>query len=80
MKKILKETMEGTADYGTLVRYGAAEEVTVLAENDYYKEKVPADIQAEITELRGKLGDMDIHCAYYMTQDEITAFANSVKP
>ena len=80
LEKILGETMEGSAEYGTLVRYGAAENVTVLAENDYYKEKVPADIQQEITDLKGKLGDMDIHCAYYMTQDEITELSNSVKP
>ena len=80
LKKILGQTMDGSAEYGTLVKYGAAEDVTVLAENDYYKQMVPADIQQEITDLKGKLSDMDIHCAYYMTQDEITAFANSVKP
>lgn len=77
---ILQKTADGTAAYGTLARWGAAEGVTVLVDNDFFKASVGETLYAEYKELLGKVGELDLHSAYYMEQSEINALRNSVKP
>ena len=76
---ILEQTVKGTASYGTLQRWGAAEGVTVLVDNDYFAQTIGKDLHAEYTKLLTSL-PKDIHSAYYMESSEINNLRNSVKP
>jgi len=76
---ILEKTVDGTATYGQLVRWGAAEGVTVLVDNEYFKQCIGDDLHKEYTNLLGNL-PKDIHSAYFMESAEINNLRNSVKP
>lgn len=77
---ILDKTVKGTAAYGTLARWGAAEGVTVLVDNEYFQKTIGTTLHGEYKELLGKVSDMKIHSAYFMEQDAINDLRNSVKP
>ncbi|MBO1679328.1 BMP family lipoprotein [Bittarella massiliensis (ex Durand et al. 2017)] len=82
MAKAIKDTVDGTAEYGKLYKWGLKEGITVLAENDYYKAQVPQETQDYIGGLSDKIasGEIEVKMVYGMDQDEYVTFRDSVKP
>ena len=82
MAKAIKDTVEGTAEYGKLYKWGLKEGITVLAENDYYKAQVPQETQDYIGGLSAKIasGEIEVKMVYGMDQNEYVTFRDSVKP
>ena len=79
MAKAIKDTVEGTAEYGKLYKWGLKEGITVLAENDYYKAQVPQETQDYIGGLSAKIasGEIEVKMVYGMDQDEYVTFRDS---
>lgn len=82
VREAINKTYAGKLAYGTLEKWGVAKKVTVLAENDFYKEHVPAEVQAYIDDLEEKVaeGKIEIDSAYGMDTETYNALRDSVKP
>jgi basic membrane protein A len=52
----LKGTIDGTQAYGKGELLGLKDGAVGISQNDYYKKLVPADVQAEVTDLEAKIG------------------------
>ena len=81
IRDAINKTFKGEAEYGTLVKWGVAEGVTVLSENDFYKENVPADVQSYIDDVEAKItaGEIKIDTMYGMATDVYNALRDGVK-
>ena len=82
VREAINKTYAGKLAYGTLEKWGVAKKVTVLAENDFYKEHVPAEVQTYIDDLEEKVaaGKIEIDSAYGMDTETYNALRDSVKP
>ena len=78
----INKTYSGELSYGTLEKWGVGKQVTVLAENDFYKENVPADVQSYIDDLETKITneEIEISSAYGMSTETYNALRDKVKP
>ena len=74
--------MEGTCPYGETEVLGFAEQAVGIAKNDIYMDLVPADLQALVDELEGKIqsGEIEVSSAFGLDSDALTSLRNSVKP
>ena len=74
--------MEGSAPYGKVEVLGFSEKCVGLADNDIYKEIVPAEIREEMIDLENKIinGEIKVSSAFGMSSEEMNALRNNVKP
>ena len=81
IKSAINKTFSGELAYGTLEKWGVAEGVTVLSENDFYKENVPADVQTYMDDVEAKItaGEIKIDTMYGMATDVYNALRDGVK-
>ena len=77
-----KAYKDETVAWGSTVRMGLNENAGGIARNDYYTAAVPADVRAQIDEIEGKVksGEIVVPSAFFMTQDELNALKDSVRP
>ncbi|WP_105203385.1 BMP family ABC transporter substrate-binding protein [Neobittarella massiliensis] len=82
LKEAITLAVKGELPFGTLEKWGVKKGVVALAENDYYKEQVPADVQTYIDEQRQKIadGEIKVQSAYGMEQEELNSIRNNAKP
>lgn len=78
----LKLIAEDKVEWGTLQTMGVAEGVTGIAINEYYEKHVPAEVKAQMEEIRAKIasGDIVVPTAFKMTTEEINGLKDSVRP
>lgn len=79
---ILKDAKEGKVEWGTVKKLGVKEGVAGIARNDYYEKNVPADVKKAVDDAEKKIisGEIVVPTSFTMSQDDITALKNSVKP
>lgn len=77
-----KDIDDETIEWGSVVRMGINENAGGLAKNDFYAANVSADIRAQIDALEAqvKSGAVVVPSAFDMTQDQINALKDSVRP
>ena len=82
IEDIVTRTYNGdTSDFGTIKKWGVEKEVTVLVENDYYKENTTEEQRAFVDECKKGIidGSIKVSTGYGMDQDTLNALRNKVK-
>jgi len=82
IEKAIGAYIEGTLEFGTVESYGIAEGCIELTDNDYYQRNIPESIRTQMSDIMAKAssGEIEVRSAFDMTEDEIIAVKNSVKP
>ena len=52
---VLKQTIAGTAPYGTALTLGLADNAVGISKNAYYEKTVPAELRAELEAIEKKI-------------------------
>ncbi|MNO15849.1 Membrane lipoprotein TmpC precursor [compost metagenome] len=78
----VKKLQDGTLEMGKRDVLGFVEDGVGIAENDIYKEVLPADLQAKVEEVKQKLisKEITVDNAMGMETSEVEAIRNAVKP
>ena len=82
IEDIVTRTCNGdTSDFGTIKKWGVEKEVTVLVENDYYKENTTEEQRAFVDECKKGIidGSIKVSTGYGMDQDTLNALRNKAK-
>ena len=82
IEDIVTRTYNGdTSDFGTTKKWGVEKEVTVLVENDYYKENTTEEQRAFVDECKKGIidGSIKVSTGYGMDQDTLNALRNKAK-
>lgn len=74
--------IKGELEVGSTDNLGITENAVGLADNEYYQDKVPAELRAELAELADRItsGDITVDTAYGKTNEEVSAIRDAVRP
>lgn len=80
--RALRMHLEGTLPYGQAEALGMAEEAVGLADNNYFRELVPAEFRAELETIIEKIynGEINVSSAIGMDNKTLNALRDSVRP
>lgn len=68
--------IDGKLPFGTTESLGMAEDAIQLADNKYFQEYVPEELQKELEDIKQQIldGDIDVPSAFGMTNEDIDAY------
>ena len=80
--EVFKTIEDGSVQWGSLYAMGINEKAAGIAVNEYYDKNVPAEVKETMLEIESKvkIGEIKVTSAFDLTQDEINALKDSVRP